>query len=108
MANGSSESIKMNFKHESEDQSRAFPRHRQKSLKWQGWGYKDCEFKLTDEENRIVEFNGDRYEALANETLPRLGPWFEEYCDAGKIFFCCCYDRYFLNIVSLNILLISD
>ena len=74
------ESIKMNFTHENSDKFKAFPRKRQDVLRWKGWGYKDCQFEVGDD--LVVGFKGDRYPALANETLPRLGPWFEDRCDA--------------------------
>ena len=78
--NISTETIKMNFTHENTDKYRAFPRKRQETLRWKGWGYNDCQFEIDDE--NIVQFRGDRYPALANEILPRLGPWFEDKCDA--------------------------
>ena len=73
------ESIKMNFTHENSDKFKAFPRKRQDVLLWKGWGYKDCQFEVGDD--LVVGFKGDRYPALANVTLPRLGPWFEDRCD---------------------------
>ena len=76
----SAESIKMNFTHENTDKFKAFPRKRQEVLRWKGWGYKDCQFEIQDD--NVVKFKGDRYPALANEILPRLGPWFEDRCDA--------------------------
>jgi len=79
-ANVSIDSIKMNFTHENKDKYKAFPRQRQETLRWEGWGYRDCEFKIYDDDS--VQFKGDRYPALANEWLPRLGTWFEERCDA--------------------------
>jgi len=78
--NLSSVSIKMNYSHENKDKHKAFPRKRQEVLKWKGWGYDDCEFQILDD--NVVGFKGDRYPALANEVLPRLGPWFEDRCDA--------------------------
>lgn len=71
----------MNFTHENKDKYKAFPRKRQEVLRWKGWGYSDCEFRALDD-NSNVQFVGDRYPALANEWLPKLGPWFEEKCDA--------------------------
>jgi len=76
----SSESIKINFTHENTDKFKAFPRRRQEVLKWRGWGYKDSQFDLND--HNVASFKGERYPALANETLPKLAPWFEDRCDA--------------------------
>ncbi|XP_002153972.1 alkyldihydroxyacetonephosphate synthase, peroxisomal [Hydra vulgaris] len=82
MAKNSKESIKMNFTHKNSSNIKAFPRKRQEVLRWKGWGYKDCQFELM-ENNETVRFKGDRYYALANEELPKLGKWFEESCDAN-------------------------
>merc|ERR1740124_780933 len=76
----SMESIKMNYTHENTDKFKAFPRKRQEEVKWNGWGYKDCQFEIM--EGNVMKFKGDRYPALANEILPKLKPWFEERCDA--------------------------
>lgn len=82
MANNniSMESIKMNYTHENKDKYKAFPRKRQETLNWKGWGYSDCHLDIDDE--NVVHFHGERYPVLANETLPKLAPWFETHCDA--------------------------
>ncbi|XP_066933176.1 alkyldihydroxyacetonephosphate synthase, peroxisomal-like [Clytia hemisphaerica] len=90
----SEETIKLNFTHENTDKFKAFPRKRQEVLKWRGWGYNDSQFDL-DKDN-VACFKGSRYPALANETLPKLGPWFEERCDADMNLKTPCRER--LNI----------
>ena len=90
----SSESIKINFTHENTDKYKAFPRKRQEVLKWRGWGYKDSQFDIDDK--NVACFKGDRYPALANETLPKLAPWFEDRCDADMNLRTPCRER--LNI----------
>ena len=61
-------------------QQKAFPLKRHDALKWNGWGYKDSKFVLSD--NGQVAFTGERYEALSGEMLPKLRDWFENECGA--------------------------
>ena len=93
----SSETIKINYTHENTDKFKAFPRKRQEVLKWRGWGYSDSQFDLNND--NVASFKGERYPALANETLPKLGPWFEERCDADMNLRTPCRNR--LNICLL-------
>lgn len=80
--NFTAESIKMNFTHENTDKFKAYPRKRQEVLRWKGWGYSDCKFEIVNEQQKLARFKGSRYPALADEMLPKLGPWFEDRCDA--------------------------
>lgn len=48
------------------------PKERQKILKWNGWGYKDSEFRVT--ENNVIEFTGNRY-PIGNTKLPYFTKW---------------------------------
>jgi alkyldihydroxyacetonephosphate synthase len=49
--------------------------YRDEILKWNGWGYNDSHFDLT--EDNTVYLTGNRYE-LSGKDLPSLRPWFEE------------------------------
>ncbi|CAK9804017.1 Alkyldihydroxyacetonephosphate synthase [Anthophora plagiata] len=48
------------------------PKERQKLLKWNGWGYKDSEFRMN--EKHIIEFTGNRY-PIGNKQLPYFTQW---------------------------------
>ncbi|XP_014484412.1 PREDICTED: alkyldihydroxyacetonephosphate synthase [Dinoponera quadriceps] len=56
----------------------AVPRIRQQLLKWNGWGYKDSEFRLNDQ--YIVEFTGNRY-PIGSQQLPYFAKWCQETFD---------------------------
>ncbi|XP_047366255.1 alkyldihydroxyacetonephosphate synthase [Vespa velutina] len=51
------------------------PKNRQDVLKWNGWGYKDSQFCLND--NNIIEFIGDRY-PISNHKLPYFTQWVKD------------------------------
>lgn len=63
--------------HETEEQPirvvSAVPKHRQELLKWNGWGYKDSEFRL-NEVSEVIEFSGNRY-PIGNAKLPYFTRW---------------------------------
>ncbi|KAK9309265.1 hypothetical protein QLX08_001015 [Tetragonisca angustula] len=48
------------------------PKERQKVLKWNGWGYKDSEFRIN--QKYIIEFTGDKY-PIGNKQLPYFTQW---------------------------------
>lgn len=48
------------------------PKERQKILKWNGWGYKDSEFRMN--QKYIIEFTGDKY-PIGNKQLPYFTQW---------------------------------
>ncbi|XP_076623716.1 alkyldihydroxyacetonephosphate synthase [Colletes latitarsis] len=48
------------------------PQKRQELLKWNGWGYKDSEFRVN--ERNILEFTGNRY-PIGNKELPYFTQW---------------------------------
>ncbi|XP_017885785.1 alkyldihydroxyacetonephosphate synthase [Ceratina calcarata] len=54
----------------------AVPKHRQKLLKWNGWGYQDSEFRL-NEKTEVIEFTGNRY-PIGNTKLPYFTQWVHE------------------------------
>ncbi|KAL5481873.1 hypothetical protein EMCRGX_G022133 [Ephydatia muelleri] len=54
---------------------RAFPRHRQEVLKWNGWGYKDSRFAIDDK--GLTSFHGHRY-AIGDVQMPGVVPWMAE------------------------------
>ncbi|XP_076032188.1 alkyldihydroxyacetonephosphate synthase [Oratosquilla oratoria] len=62
------------------------PKKRQELLKWNGWGYKDSRFSVSDVKNPVVSFTGNRYK-IGNFILPHFVQWvqttlgvdFEEY-----------------------------
>ncbi|XP_043266484.1 alkyldihydroxyacetonephosphate synthase [Venturia canescens] len=51
------------------------PKRRQDLLKWNGWGYKDSEFIVN--ENNIIEFTGNRY-SIGNLQLPYFTQWVKD------------------------------
>ncbi|XP_050480477.1 alkyldihydroxyacetonephosphate synthase isoform X1 [Bombus huntii] len=51
------------------------PKERQKVLKWNGWGYKDSEFRMN--QKYIIEFTGDRY-PIGNQQLPYFTQWVKD------------------------------
>ncbi|XP_029035219.1 alkyldihydroxyacetonephosphate synthase [Osmia bicornis bicornis] len=51
------------------------PKERQKLLKWNGWGYKDSEFRIN--EKNIIEFTGNRY-PIGNKELPYFTQWVKD------------------------------
>ncbi|XP_011313795.1 alkyldihydroxyacetonephosphate synthase [Fopius arisanus] len=51
------------------------PRTRQNLLKWNGWGYKDSEFRVN--EKMIIEFTGSRY-PIGNLQLPYFTQWVKD------------------------------
>ncbi|OAD62044.1 Alkyldihydroxyacetonephosphate synthase [Eufriesea mexicana] len=51
------------------------PKERQKLLKWNGWGYKDSEFRMN--EKYIIEFTGNRY-PIGNTQLPYFTQWVKD------------------------------
>ncbi|XP_076806546.1 alkyldihydroxyacetonephosphate synthase, peroxisomal-like [Clavelina lepadiformis] len=55
--------------------TRSIPRRRENLLKWDGWGYKDSQFKIN--EKGSVTFTGSRYK-LSGLVMPHLRPWMEE------------------------------
>eukprot|EP00042_Codosiga_hollandica_P036090 m.272685 g.272685 ORF g.272685 m.272685 type:complete len:613 (+) comp54801_c0_seq1:13-1851(+) len=59
-------------------ETESFPMHRQEVLKWNGWGYNDCAFEMSDE--GVVSFRGHRYE-LSGQELPLLREWMEAKCN---------------------------
>src|SRR3989338_1530334 len=52
------------------------PNKRQKSTKWNGWGYKDTDFTMDDKKDVFV--TGDRY-VLSGQCIPDFRPWFENF-----------------------------
>lgn len=58
-----------------EEKSTAVPRKRQDVLKWNGWGYKDSQFRIN--EKNVIEFTGDRY-PIGNHKLPYFTDWVKE------------------------------
>ncbi|KAL2723627.1 alkyldihydroxyacetonephosphate synthase [Vespula maculifrons] len=54
------------------------PRNRQDVLKWNGWGYRDSQFRLND--NNIIEFSGGRY-PIGNHKLPYFTHWVKDVFD---------------------------
>lgn len=55
------------------------PKERQELLKWNGWGYKDSEFRVNEKE--IIEFTGSRY-PIGNKELPYFTQWVKDVFDA--------------------------
>ncbi|XP_076758899.1 alkyldihydroxyacetonephosphate synthase isoform X2 [Xylocopa sonorina] len=51
---------------------------RQELLKWNGWGYKDSEFRMN--ERNIIEFTGNRY-SIGNTELPYFTQWVRDMFD---------------------------
>ncbi|XP_017791004.1 PREDICTED: alkyldihydroxyacetonephosphate synthase [Habropoda laboriosa] len=51
------------------------PKERQELLKWNGWGYKDSEFRMN--EKHIIEFTGNRY-PIGNKELPYFTQWVKD------------------------------
>lgn len=51
------------------------PKERQDLLKWNGWGYKDSEFRVN--EKGVIEFTGSRY-PIGNKELPYFTEWVKE------------------------------
>lgn len=62
------------------------PKHRQKVVKWNGWGYKDSQF-VRDLEQDVVSFTGTRY-PLGNKRLPLFQLWAETVLGVSKEYFC--------------------
>lgn len=54
------------------------PKRRQELLKWNGWGYKDSEFVIKDDQ---VRFTGKRY-AIGELNLPHLIGWVRDTLNA--------------------------
>ncbi|XP_012260173.2 alkyldihydroxyacetonephosphate synthase isoform X1 [Athalia rosae] len=48
------------------------PKHRQDLLRWNGWGYKDSQFRVNDKQQ--LEFTGKRY-LIGNRPLPYFTEW---------------------------------
>ncbi|XP_076380263.1 alkyldihydroxyacetonephosphate synthase [Megalopta genalis] len=51
------------------------PQNRQDLLKWNGWGYKDSEFRVNNK--NILEFTGHRY-PIGNQELPYFTEWVKD------------------------------
>lgn len=51
------------------------PKERQDLLKWNGWGYKDSEFRVN--EKRLLEFTGNRY-PIGSTELPYFTQWVQD------------------------------
>nr|XP_012144006.1 PREDICTED: alkyldihydroxyacetonephosphate synthase isoform X4 [Megachile rotundata] len=56
------------------------PKERQELLKWDGWGYKDSEFRVNEKE--IIEFTGNRY-PIGNKELPYFTQWVKDVFDVN-------------------------
>ena len=54
------------------------PKERQELLKWNGWGYKDSEFRVN--ENTVLEFTGTRY-PIGSKELPYFSKWVQDILD---------------------------
>ncbi|XP_053971193.1 alkyldihydroxyacetonephosphate synthase isoform X1 [Hylaeus volcanicus] len=53
----------------------AIPQKRHELLKWNGWGYRDSEFRVN--EKNILEFTGNRY-PIGNKELPYFTKWVQD------------------------------
>uniref|UniRef100_A0A1I8GBL3 Alkylglycerone-phosphate synthase n=2 Tax=Macrostomum lignano TaxID=282301 RepID=A0A1I8GBL3_9PLAT len=56
------------------------PKHRQDLLKWNGWGYQDSQFAVTNQ--RTLTFTGQRYQ-LSGSEMPALVEWMEKALGAS-------------------------
>lgn len=54
------------------------PKDRQNLLKWNGWGYKDSQFRVNDKQ--MLEFTGNRY-LIGNRPLPYFTAWVKDVFD---------------------------
>ncbi|KAG1714620.1 Alkyldihydroxyacetonephosphate synthase, peroxisomal [Nymphon striatum] len=55
------------------------PKHRQDTLKWNGWGYNDSKFEMIGNEKTgyDMQFTGTRY-PISNKVLPNFFKWVQE------------------------------